>query len=924
MKKNLTITKLARSNLKVRKKQYILLITGIILAVIFSSGVLFFISCLTTSNEMILKEAYGAQDAVMYSSNEEAMSDAAKQGLVDKYGFAHIIGYAYSDEKGRDFGSPVGYLDNTAMELSYISFISGGYPKNDNEIAVEKAALSQMGISAKVGDTITLNELTQNGSETASKPVKKSYKIVGIADNKRSNLIASNLQQETDHDLPAIFVKQGTQTQLGGKEKLVCYFNINYSREDSYDSLIALFEEHGISQDSWELSGYKNAGYARSMGDMQTSIEFAVLFVLILLAASCMGIINAFSANLDDRKKQIGLFRTVGATKRQIIKIFATETFIITLICVPIGIVLSYLIVKLITYFMGDKFVFIPDWRVLILCALFSTACVMFAAMIPIIKASKISPMQSIRNIKLTRRMKSKALKTQKSFNVSSLIAKRNLTFNRGTQIIVSSLLVITIVFSCYGFSFIRAYNDDFYSLGYDYRLSLNNMSSVYSEYINVATENNGYSQENYHQAELAPYVSDVYGYKHCQALIKTPQFTDYMNTLLYANFLVYDNNIFEYFGSINSKNIDKIMTEKYDQYYLELKRQSGTNGELFPSGIDAFESSVISKLENSVIDGEINIDKLNSGEEVILAAPKDIAFQMKDDGYGGIEYILDNIHENEKGNNEKYLKTASLDYKAGDRINISVITADKLSGEDSEIPVNLKQNDKTVTIGAIISDLPDEFYQNESSSYIGNNMVIFTTLSAMNSFYPDAKYSTLNISAGGEQNDQTDQKTQESLKEISDSVYNGDLFSNYESIKEQKEYSASLLFAIVSLIILFMSISASIINNSLSASIREGKKEIGTLRAVGASGKDVYGSYIRILLSAFIKSYIIGFALFAISYAAITIINKSSDDPIYLKLSIWQTIIACVLLFAVCCVNLWLKIRKEMKNSIIDNIREL
>ena len=41
-KKKLTVNRLAMGNLKARKKQYTLMIIGIVLAMIFSSGVMFF------------------------------------------------------------------------------------------------------------------------------------------------------------------------------------------------------------------------------------------------------------------------------------------------------------------------------------------------------------------------------------------------------------------------------------------------------------------------------------------------------------------------------------------------------------------------------------------------------------------------------------------------------------------------------------------------------------------------------------------------------------------------------------------------------------------------------------------------------------------------------------------------------------------
>ena len=63
---------------------------------------------------------------------------------------------------------------------------------------------------------------------------------------------------------------------------------------------------------------------------------------------------------------------------------------------------------------------------------------------------------------------------------------------------------------------------------------------------------------------------------------------------------------------------------------------------------------------------------------------------------------------------------------------------------------------------------------------------------------------------------------------------------------------------------------------------------------------------------------------MYLIVYFAEYIAFKVNDTQMELQFSIWQTILACAILFAVCSINLWVKIRKEMKNSIIDNIREL
>lgn len=918
MKKMLTVNKLAASNLRARKKQYTFMIIGIILAMVFSSGVLFFASCISSSMEMVQKKDFGAQDAIMFDSDADLMKTAQEDQYVSDYGFAHILGFAYTDEKGEDNGTSIAYLDDTAKELSYISFIEGSYPQNDNEIAIEKAALARLGIDAQIGDTITLKVLNQNGSELMSQPVEKSYKLTGIADNKRSNMMNSYSYEK--EAIPAAFVKQASQTDAGGKEKLLCYFTFNNKTNDFYRRFNSFLESQNVDSSSWSLSGYKNAGLGISANTIFENMGFAIVFATVLLIASGMGIVNAFSSNLDDRKKQIGMLRTVGATKRQIIIIFGREAFIISLICAPLSVAVSYFIVKGIISLMGDEFFFIPNWGLLIVCAFFSIACVMLAALIPLTKAAKISPVQSIRNIELTRKMKSKRIKTQKQFKTSSLIAKRNLRFSKANQIIVSFFLIISIVFSCYGFSFMTVAKNDFVSLAYDYRLNIDSFSSSseFTNYVNIEDEQSGFTENDKQTVLSIPYVDRVNAYKNCLAMIKTDNFSDYMNAFLYSNFEVYENDVFSFINEITPENIDAFMTAGYKDSYLQIKEKANIGSNYFPSMIDAYDSSVIEKLEGSVVDGRINIDKLNSGEEIILYAPDNVAFRMEEDDYSGIDYIFDRNDEIKP--DVKYLKKASRDIKAGDQLNISVITADSVADDGSL--VGLKTVDKTVTVGAVVSEFPDNFYNEGYNG--GTNIAMITSLSGINSVYPNLKYSLLNIGITGECDAEVDKEMQESLSAITDSVYNASLASNYELAQRQKEYVNTLFLSMISIVILFLSISASIVNNSLTAKIRESKREIGTLRAVGASQREIANIYIRQLVSIFGWSYILGFVAFFISYGVVALVYKSRGLHLYLDLSVWQTIVACAALFGVCALNLWAKIRAEMKNSIIENIREL
>ena len=143
MKRKLTINTLAMGNLKQRRKQYTILIIGIILAMVFSSGVMFFISCTKSSNEEYQRRTIGDFYGYYFACEDFVdVEQGVKDGLVESYGYAHILGYAYTDEEKMEKGTPVAWLDEDAKDLYYVHFIEGRYPEAKGEIVKETVNVS--------------------------------------------------------------------------------------------------------------------------------------------------------------------------------------------------------------------------------------------------------------------------------------------------------------------------------------------------------------------------------------------------------------------------------------------------------------------------------------------------------------------------------------------------------------------------------------------------------------------------------------------------------------------------------------------------------------------------------------------------------------------------------------------------------------
>ena len=228
--KRLTVNSLAWGNLKKRKKQYAALVAGIVLAMVFSSGTLFFVSCLFSSQKELRRVRYGTADCIAFELTENDLRQLAGQDPGAVYGYAHMMGFAYTEEQ--EEGAAVGWLDETAKEFYQPIVLEGRWPEQEGEVAAEQDALLRMGLAdVQVGENFTANLLAQNGPGTMSEtPTEKRYTLVGILGDKRKYLAAS--YPAVNPYLPALITSEKETVELGGKEALTAYIK---TPPDTYD-----------------------------------------------------------------------------------------------------------------------------------------------------------------------------------------------------------------------------------------------------------------------------------------------------------------------------------------------------------------------------------------------------------------------------------------------------------------------------------------------------------------------------------------------------------------------------------------------------------------------------------------------------------------------------------------------------------------
>lgn len=913
MAKKLTINAVAMGNLKHRKKQYIALVLGVVLAMIFSSGVPFFLSCSRASKEEIRTRRMGRQELVLVDAQDLDMEGMVEEDLLEgRPGYIHVLSYGWTEDQAK--GTAVGWLDDRGEEVYYPQVLEGRMPEQLGEIAVERNALLRLGLQqTQPGETITLQEVAANEGEYLPQQQEKTYTLVGILDNRRSNyeqIDMNGLHQAAK--VPAAFVSDQERVALGGKENLVALVTPvawNEAVMSRFNTYCAL--EHRIET---YVDGTNFGGLYNQVGN---SVKLLTALSILLALLSAFSIANAFASNLKERKKQIGMLRAVGATRRQIIQLFGREAVLIALVCTPISVAVSYFGVKLFASAMGDYFVFLPSISVLLSGAAFGFVVVILSALIPLLVMSGVSPMQAIRDTELMRKMKNKKIRSQTEFRMDQLLAKRKMMFLRRRQVAVSLMLAMTsvILFGAVGQSI--QWSEDFQRIGKrsDYEVRLNSWTIGSSSFENQLGLNDTITEAQRQEALLQPEVEQVSGVKQAGVnLLISGEYPEYLTLNEYAQWSAsrFSNTIWdsEATEALTSENLHDFMQSEANPEYEEIRQWAGYEEELFGATMYAKSEDLLQKLESSVIEGTIDMEKLNAGEEIILNAPPKIGFYYKalDNGYAmGLlnlaEEHLKEMDPVEKERMKSLLAEAECPYKVGDTLTISML----VRGADGR-PI---RQDRTVRVGAIVHAVDDR------DRYDENGMCLYTTVAGMEQYKQPIGYFKLYLNLSREVTPELDMEMQNTLE----AVFPGNvIFSDY-GWKEQ--YAANFQTEILTacaLVLVLCTVSISLVNNSISAQIREGKRTIGTLRAVGASEKDIVRSYVRQILYMTGLGVLVGMAVYSVGTLIIYLIYHQTLG----KFVLWPAPILFVVIFGICCCNLLLQVKKVSRQSIVENIREL
>lgn len=220
------------------------------------------------------------------------------------------------------------------------------------------------------------------------------FTIVGILKEKGSSM-TFNGDQMTMIPLQTLRKYFGSQTRS-------CNISVKVTNTTQIDA--AMSEAEGVfrrarnispgEESDFELE--KSDGLISLIVDNTATLQMAAIFIgLITLLGAAIGLMNIMLVSVTERTREIGICKSLGATRRTILVQFLVEAVVICQLGGIVGIILGILAGNGVTYLIGGAFVVPWAWIALGFTLCFIVGII--SGLYPAVKASKLDPIEALR-----------------------------------------------------------------------------------------------------------------------------------------------------------------------------------------------------------------------------------------------------------------------------------------------------------------------------------------------------------------------------------------------------------------------------------------------------------------------------------------------------------------------------------------------
>lgn len=394
------MSKLTLKELFKNKKNFILCFISVLLSCIllFSVGLAFSTIRQNKINNII--DLYGDYHLAIYNIEDQKLLTDEK--ISQYYYIFQVKDNLYS------------ISDNFALDLK----LEGELPSNNTEVIISLKKANQLNLD--IGSSLTIDQ--------------RDYQVTGIYERSYLDLEDLVLTKEIGNSNSNIYF---------------IYLNSFKNLHREIDNLISKFSDNPSFKNEALINCYDTSESPQA----QVYILLLMFLSLVLAFIIFFIIYNAFSISVNEKKKSYAMYKSIGASPKQILYSVFLEALIILVLAIPLGFLLSlgfiYLILLIINTMLegiATNIYTLEIYPIFMLISLvFILISTLFATFSIARMASRINVIDEVRQTKKFKYKKENKL-IKKLFGIEGAISAKNVTRDRAKYRITTISVVIGII----------------------------------------------------------------------------------------------------------------------------------------------------------------------------------------------------------------------------------------------------------------------------------------------------------------------------------------------------------------------------------------------------------------------------------------------------------------------------------------------